>query len=112
MKRQVNSRMCFVCGLENPMGLSPLNVFRSLDGAGNWERVVNGISSTFRPMWVAASQRQSNTFCVGGRDTRENYRIYWTEDGGLTWTDISAGLPEYNGQRMNVRFLIDFPNIQ
>lgn len=54
--------------------------FRSTDGGGTWERV-NGDSG-----WLAVDTTRGDLYLAGRRLQRST-------DGGMTWTDLSAGLP-------------------
>lgn len=82
-------------------------IYRSVDGGQNWERVLNvsddtgGIDVVIDPsnpnrVFAALWQRQTSghTWYVNG----SNSGIYRSQDGGTSWTRLTAGLPASSGR--------------
>ncbi|MFC4671152.1 WD40/YVTN/BNR-like repeat-containing protein [Seohaeicola nanhaiensis] len=78
-------------------------VFRSADGGRSWDDITEGLPSTFG-FPIAVHPRDGQTAWVlplngdsQGRFPPEARAAVWkTTDGGATWTDKRAGLPQEN----------------
>jgi len=68
-------------------------VFRSTDNGLNWNQVSNGLPASFN-IWSSAVK--GNDFYVGTSSAGGITGIYWSEDGGLIWSDINPN--NYNIQ--------------
>ncbi|MCP8937542.1 glycoside hydrolase [Alsobacter sp. SYSU M60028] len=78
-------------------------MYRSDDAARNWRSIEAGLPSTFG-FPAAAHPRDENTLFLAplngdtaGRFMPEGKAAVWrTRDGGETWQDLRAGLPQHN----------------
>ncbi|MDP2356242.1 MAG: exo-alpha-sialidase [Beijerinckiaceae bacterium] len=76
-------------------------VWRSIDGARSWQDISEGLPSTFG-FPIAAHPRDSNTVWavplngdMAGRFPPNAAAAVWrSRDGGKTWRDLRAGLPQ------------------
>ena len=92
-------------------------LYRTTDGGATWEKVLyiddktGIIDMAFHPtnpdiMLAAAWERQRDEFDTNDPATRwgPGSGLYRTEDGGTTWTKITAGLPTADMGRMGMDF--------
>ncbi|KJS56742.1 glycosyl hydrolase [Streptomyces rubellomurinus subsp. indigoferus] len=75
-------------------------VYRSDDWGGSWHSIVDGLPAEFG-FAVAAHPRRGDTaylFPLGGSDDRippgRRCRVFRTNDGGDSWQQLAAGLPD------------------
>jgi len=77
-----------------------VGVFRSADAGDHWERIENGVPSSFgfpmvmdpgdsRTLFIVPQQSDEYRFPIGGRLT-----VYRTRNGGDSWQPLRQGLPQ------------------
>jgi hypothetical protein len=74
-------------------------VFRSADGGQNWTDISANLSAC---QWFLITDLISDPTnpnriwaTVGGFDMNSQRRVYYTGNGGTTWTDVSSGMPVF-----------------
>jgi photosystem II stability/assembly factor-like uncharacterized protein len=96
-------------GIADASGLQPVNVMRSTDGGATWANRTPPLAAPISGRGIAVDPTDSDTvIAVFGGDFGGG-EVWVTTDGGDSWTDRSAGLPDnpmqavvYDGTRLLV----------
>jgi photosystem II stability/assembly factor-like uncharacterized protein len=96
-------------GIADASGTQPVNVMRSTDGGATWTNRTPPLAAPISGRGIAVDPTDSNTvIAVFGGDFGGG-QVWVTTDGGDSWTDRSAGLPDnpmqavvYDGTRLLV----------
>src|SRR5437764_1642225 len=96
-------------GIADASGSQPVNVMRSTDGGATWANRTPPLAAPISGRGIAVDPGNSNTvIAVFGGDFGGG-QVWVTTDGGDSWTDRSAGLPDnpmqavvYDGNRLLV----------
>ncbi|MFK7972799.1 MAG: GEVED domain-containing protein [Bacteroidia bacterium] len=72
-------------------------IWRSFDNGVNWRLVVNGLSNQTISR-VACHPDNTSIVSLIVRGTSNGNKVFTSNNAGTTWTNISAGLPNTNGQ--------------
>jgi photosystem II stability/assembly factor-like uncharacterized protein len=96
-------------GIADANGSQPINVMRSTDGGATWANRTPPLAQPISGRGIAVDPSNSNTvIAVFGGDFGGG-QVWVTTDGGDSWTDRSAGLPDnpmqavvYDGTRLLV----------
>jgi len=96
-------------GIANASGSQPVNVMRSTDNGGTWSNRTPPLAVPISCRGIAVDPTDSNTaIAVFGGDFGGG-QVWTTTDGGDSWTNRSAGLPDnpmqavvYDGSRLLV----------
>ena len=67
------------------------NLYRSTNGGTNWYLVSSNFSENITDIAIAYNNPNKVFVTTGG--FTDNYKVFYSEDGGYTWTNISSGLP-------------------
>ncbi|MDQ3110405.1 MAG: PKD domain-containing protein [Bacteroidota bacterium] len=68
------------------------NIFRSTDGGNNWNSIL-GILSGYAITNIAVSSYDENKVWVTVSGYNNNAKVFFSANGGTTWSNISYGLP-------------------
>ncbi|MFZ1677705.1 MAG: T9SS type A sorting domain-containing protein [Saprospiraceae bacterium] len=69
------------------------NIWKSVDGGGHWSSVTNNLPSSQADIrYISVKHNDPSTVWVA-LSGYTNPGVYESRNGGMTWTDISAGLP-------------------
>jgi len=96
-------------GIADASGSQPVNIIRSTDGGATWANRTPPLAAPISGRGIAVDPGDSNTvIAVFGGDFGGG-QVWVTTDGGDSWTDRSAGLPDnpmqavvYDGNRLLV----------
>ena len=96
-------------GITDASGAQPVNVMRSTDNGGTWSNRTPPLAAPISCRAIAVDPTNSNTvIAVFGGDFGGG-EVWTTTDGGDSWTNRSAGLPDnpmqavvYDGSRLLV----------
>ena len=96
-------------GIADASGSQPVNIMRSTDGGATWANRTPPLAAPISGRGIAVDPGDSNTvIAVFGGDFGGG-QVWVTTDGGDSWTDRSAGLPDnpmqavvYDGNRLLV----------
>jgi len=96
-------------GIADASGAQPINVMRSTDSGATWSNRTPPLAQPISCRGIAVDPSDSNTvIAVFGGDFGGG-QVWLTTDGGDSWTDRSAGLPNnpmqavvYDGSRLLV----------
>ena len=96
-------------GIADASGSQPVNIMRSTDGGATWANRTPPLAAPISGRGIAVDPGNSNTvIAVFGGDFGGG-QVWVTTDGGDSWTDRSAGLPDnpmqavvYDGNRLLV----------
>jgi photosystem II stability/assembly factor-like uncharacterized protein len=96
-------------GIADASGSQPVNIMRSTDGGATWANRTPPLAQPISGRGIAVDPSNSNTvIAVFGGDFGGG-QVWVTTDGGDSWTDRSAGLPDnpmqavvYDGTRLLV----------
>jgi len=96
-------------GIEDALGLQPENVIRSTDGGTTWSDRTPPLAQPISGQGIAIDPGDSNTVIAVFGGAFGGGEVWVTTDGGDTWINRSAGLPDnpmqavvYDGTRLLV----------
>jgi photosystem II stability/assembly factor-like uncharacterized protein len=94
-------------GIADASGAQPVNVIRSTDGGGTWTNRTPPLTAPISGRGIAVDPSDSNTVIAAFGGDFGGGQVWVTTDGGDSWTDRSAGLPDnpmqavvYDGARL------------
>jgi photosystem II stability/assembly factor-like uncharacterized protein len=96
-------------GIADATGQQPVNVIRSTDGGATWINRTPPLAAPISAQGIAVDPNDSNTVIAVFGGAFGGGQVWVTTDGGDSWTDRSAGLPDnpmqavvYDGTRLLV----------
>jgi photosystem II stability/assembly factor-like uncharacterized protein len=96
-------------GIADANGAQPVNVMRSVDGGVSWTNLTPPLGQAVSCQAIAVHPGDSNTVIAVFGGAFGGGQVWVTTNGGSSWTNRSAGLPNnpmqavvYNGTRMLV----------
>jgi photosystem II stability/assembly factor-like uncharacterized protein len=96
-------------GIEDALGLQPENIIRSTDGGATWIDRTPPLAQPISGQGIAIDPADSNTVIAVFGGAFGGGEVWVTTDGGDSWTNRSAGLPDnpmqavvYDGTRLLV----------
>jgi PKD repeat protein len=70
------------------------SVFRTADGGSNWSNITGTLSTGGGPIsGIAISPYDERVIWVSLSGYNNNNKVFWSNDAGTTWVNISNGLP-------------------
>jgi len=78
------------------VGTDDGKVVRTMDGGTSWHEIMKGIPRTKWVSRIVASKYKKGTVFLGQNGKRDNdfqVYVYRSDDHGVTWKDISVGIP-------------------
>jgi photosystem II stability/assembly factor-like uncharacterized protein len=96
-------------GIADALASQPVNVMRSTDSGATWSNRTPPLAAPISCRAIAVDPTDSNTVIAAFGGDFGGGQVWTTTDGGDSWTDRSAGLPnnpmqavEYDGTRLLV----------
>ena len=96
-------------GIADASGSQPVNVMRSTDSGATWSNRTPPLAAPISCRGIAVDPSDSNTVIAAFGGDFGGGEVWTTTDGGDSWTDRSAGLPNnpmqvvvYDGTRLLV----------